>query len=93
MAVIEDMEPQWSDLSNRAFRVPHGRRGSMSLAGQRLLGAMSGRPWQVQTDHLRIREADLQQWSAWRLHQTDCRWVGRYLMYGFQKSHHPTRQS
>lgn len=82
LAVLEDMEPRWADL----LRPDMKRQGATAiarLAGRKLAAAAPGRAWPVQHDHIRIREADLRQWTgaefdvAWRA------WVGQYLTYAY----------
>ena len=75
IAVLEDMEPTWSDLRARRYPAgaPHARGAWLRKAA---------RAWPLQDDHVRIRERDLRRWLADRFRDLRRDWIGVYL--GFE---------
>jgi SAM-dependent methyltransferase len=84
LAVLEDMEPRWRDL----LPAPVGARGpgrKAALFAKKAARSLRGKPWDLQSDHLRISESDLQDWGEPDLAVTARTWVGQYLTYEFRK--------
>jgi ubiquinone/menaquinone biosynthesis C-methylase UbiE len=84
LAVLEDMEPRWRDFARPAFR----RRGARDLVrsmARKARAHLPGREWPVQNDHRRIRESDLQRWTALGFDSSWRAWTGGYLTYQYTR--------
>jgi SAM-dependent methyltransferase len=84
LAVLEDMEPRWLDLTTGACRSLGGRYIA-SVATAKLACLLPQRSWSVADDHKRIDEAGIRRWSAPHLEVLSRAWIGRYLTYEFRK--------
>lgn len=85
LAVLEDMEPTWYDLVTWNF-LARGRRGMAKLLPKKFQVTFGGREWPLQSDHLRIHEADVQRWSAHGFKVLRRYWVNNYLTYDLQRT-------
>lgn len=84
LIVLEDMEPNWSDLLKPNF-LSQGRRRAVKTLGAKLWLALSGRQWPLQSDHVRICEDDLQRWQARSFRTLKRYWVSQFLTYELQR--------
>lgn len=81
---LEDMAPAWHDLAKPAFW--RGARSSApSILRAKLASALRHRAWPLQSDHIRIREADVRRWSMGALRIVRRGWVGPYLTYELER--------
>jgi len=84
LAVLEDMEPTWTDLFDKSLRTLGKRHLGRTLI-KKLQFLFLRRPWPLQRDHIRIRESDLRSWSAPCLEKTWRGWIGNFLTLEFRK--------
>jgi SAM-dependent methyltransferase len=82
LAVLEDMEPTWSDLFGGGLRFRFKSQTSR-IINLKLRCMMRGRAWPVQNDHIPINESDIREWSAGYFSITRRAWIGQYLTYEF----------
>jgi len=65
LAVLEDMAPSWGDIADGTFPAsriaPGGGDPSMENPAP-----SDGQEWPLQSDHIRIRESDIQKWISRR---------------------------
>jgi len=85
LLVLEDMQPRWSDIVERGFW-SHGRRRALKTISQMIGHAVSGRPWPLQSDHIRVGPDDLAKWGAPNLAITERVWIGQYLTYNLVRN-------
>lgn len=85
LVVLEDMEPMWRDLVTNHF-LAQGKRSVAKLMHEKLQVALGRREWPLQSDHARIREADVRRWSAQGFKVLRRYWVNKYLAYDFQRT-------
>jgi SAM-dependent methyltransferase len=92
LVVLEDMEPSWTDVAQKALRSAarwFGVRAAaldwhqpeVSSVARTLLHKMAGKPWPLQPDHVRIDERDFQRWINGRFTVVRRTWKGGYLSY------------
>lgn len=93
LVVLEDMVPRWRDLLDRKFpanvivddvfniQMTSERRARQYLILQRL----RRRDWPLQSDHLRIREADLLTWMTGHFDLLCRRWATQFLTLEFER--------
>jgi SAM-dependent methyltransferase len=88
LVVLEDMAPSWDDIAKGAFSAnkvaPGG--GDPDLENP---AHPSGHEWPLQSDHIRIRESDIQTWTSQRFEVTQRKWIGPYLTFEFRKLKSP----
>ena len=97
LLVLEDMEPSWPDvvrLTAQKLRTKLGLPTGASVAWyQENLGGvqattlhkLSGKPWPLQTDHLRITRGDMDRWLEGRFRTMRTTWRGGYLTYELER--------
>jgi len=97
LLVLEDMEPTWPDVVRLAtqklgaqLRLPTGP--SVAWYQERLGGVkattlhkLSGKPWPIQADHLRITGAAIGRWLDGRFRIEERAWRGGYLTYQLER--------
>jgi SAM-dependent methyltransferase len=93
LLVLEDMEPTWSDTLVRAWRGMCRRlgwrsqypiywhQGEIQTVKATFEYKLSGKPWPLQRDHLRINDSDLHRWLHRRFTVVDRSWEGGFLSY------------
>jgi SAM-dependent methyltransferase len=93
LLVLEDMEPTWSDTLERAWRgvrrrlgwraryPMHWHQGEIQTVRATFEYKLSGKPWPLQRDHLRITNSDLRRWLHGRFTVVDRSWEGGFLSY------------
>ena len=84
LVVLEDMAPSWGDIANGMFPA------SMVAAGggdpsMETPAHPSGQEWPLQSDHIRIRESEMQRWSSQRFELAWREWIDQYLTFEFRK--------
>jgi len=104
IVVLEDMIPLWRDtlLPSRRFageprwhallpsrRLTYGARWPRMFVRKAWLTA-TRKSWPLQSDHLRILERDISEWTKGRLEGKRREWVGEYLTLEFTRV--PDRQ-
>ena len=83
LVVLEDMPPSWGDIASGAFpasRVAPGG-GDPNLDNP---AHPSGQEWPLQSDHIRIRESDIQTWTSRRFEVVRREWIDQYLTFEFR---------
>ena len=76
LLVLEDVEPPWRDILNSSYR-DWRSWNRKRLALEKCRAVLIG--WPVQSDHLRIKESEVERWTD-RLFSTHYRaWHGSYL--------------
>jgi SAM-dependent methyltransferase len=81
---LEDMPPHWLDVMTPTFL----RRGALLLAriiARKILGGLSRKEWPVQSDHIRITEAEIQKWITGNFEITQRMWIKTYLTFEFRR--------
>jgi ubiquinone/menaquinone biosynthesis C-methylase UbiE len=97
LVVLEDMEPSWTDVAQKALRSAarwFGVRAAaldwhqpeVSSVARTLLHKMAGKPWPLQPDHVRIDERDFQRWINGCFTVVRRTWKGGYLSYQLARS-------
>lgn len=92
LLVLEDMKPGWRDLARRAWdgamarvlRVPvtrFWRQPEVGGVAATLRHLITGKPWPLQNDHVRIDEADLKRWFSDGFAVSRREWLGGYLTF------------
>ena len=93
LIVLEDMEPSWADAARLALRSstealgrPVGARigwhqESITTARETILHKLSGKPWPLQVDHVRIADRDLHGWLRGQFRTVRRSWPGEFLTY------------
>lgn len=77
LLVLEDVEPSWADTLSGRYRDWRGWSRSR-LVGQKLLARVNG--WPMESDHIRISERDILQWTCGDLSVVAREWRGPYRM-------------
>lgn len=84
LLVMEDMTPKWRDIL-RHLLGPEMLGWAARMMVVKASCTAGGVPWPVQTDHLRITELDLREWTkAWFRVETR-RWVNGYLTFELER--------
>jgi SAM-dependent methyltransferase len=93
LLVLEDMEPTWLDTLKRAWRSMrrrlglriqypmHWHQGEAQTVQKTIQYKLSGKPWPLQRDHLRITDNNLRRWLRGRFTVVDRSWEGGFLSY------------
>jgi SAM-dependent methyltransferase len=81
--ILDDVRPRWGDIARVALQT-RDIRGTTTVLARRLRAVVSG--WPMQTDHIRIRESDLQRWITPACAIARRFWVGSYLTYELRRS-------
>jgi SAM-dependent methyltransferase len=84
LLVLEDMPPRWRDVIGD-IRRSRGAMAAASLGAMKIRYRLARREWPLQTDHIRIGEADVEGWAADRLERVRRSWLGGYLTYEFRR--------
>jgi hypothetical protein len=84
LLVLEDMPPRWRDVIGD-IRRSRGAMAAASVGAAKIRHRLARREWPLQTDHIRIREGDVEGWAADRLERVRRRWLGGYLSYEFRR--------
>jgi SAM-dependent methyltransferase len=80
LLVLEDMRPRWGDpLAPGFWR--SGRRKAAAMLREMVRTQLTGAPWPLQPDHVRIEEPALATWLAPSLRLCSREWLGGYLTY------------
>jgi SAM-dependent methyltransferase len=84
LIVLEDMPPVWYDWPRHILISLADRYSAKRLISDLWTRFRTGR-WPLQTDHIRIQEADLRLWSHphFTVHRRS--WIHRYLAYDLRK--------
>jgi SAM-dependent methyltransferase len=97
LIVLEDMQPTLADTCRLWLQEQRQRLGrrvgfpmswhqeEIRTAAQTFLHRLSGRPWPLQPDHVRIEEAELSSSLSGRFNLLDRTWAGGYLSYDMEK--------
>lgn len=93
LVVLEDMEPLFRDFFDRSFPSEEVLQGffyptkvSSNYARLGLLCRfISDQDFPLQSDHIRIKESDIYQWTNGKLRITSRTWVNQFLTLKFQK--------
>jgi SAM-dependent methyltransferase len=97
LLVLEDMEPTWQDVTRLASQKLRDNLGmpvgdSAAWHHEQVTGIkattlhkLSGRPWPIQSDHLRIERAELDEWLSDRFETAAIAWRGGYLTYELER--------
>lgn len=93
LVVLEDMIPQWRDLLNSEFparkvfeslfeseHVLNEKHPRFKLILRHLIGK-----WPLQSDHIRIREADIHRWTRQDFQVLRRVWMNQFLTFEFKK--------
>jgi SAM-dependent methyltransferase len=84
LIVLEDMPPSWGDIANGTFPASIVAPGGGDPSAENPAHP-SGQEWPVQSDHLRIREQDIQRWISKKFEVVEREWVDQYLTFEFRK--------
>jgi SAM-dependent methyltransferase len=90
LIVLEDMPPSWLDLAT-VMRPLYGWRAAARQARFRLRLIVTSREWPLQSDHIRIRQRDLERWARPAFMRVRRAWIGSYLTYEFRRRAHSNR--
>ena len=86
LIILEDMPPSWGDIANGTFPASMVAAGGGDPSMENP-AYTNGQEWPVHSDHLRIRESDIQRWSSHRFELIRREWVdhNQYLAFEFSK--------
>lgn len=84
LVILEDMEPRWRDLTDKAFRTK-GVSNAVRIFARKLQYSLSGRKWPLQNDHIRIRESDIRKWISGNFKTIQRSWIGQYLTFELRR--------
>lgn len=88
LVVLEDMAPGWGDIADGTFPAsdfaPGGGDPEMENPAP-----PDGGEWPLGSDHIVIRESDIQRWASQRFEVAWRRWVEYYLTFEFRKIEPP----
>jgi len=82
---LEDMPPRWADVIRPTF-LTGGFSRVAKIIKTKVLSSLKGQEWPTQADHIRIKEAEIQQWITDRFAMTKRAWVKTYLTFEFRKA-------
>ena len=82
LIVLEDAEPRWRDLLRPPFRGERRKDTAHNIA-RKLRTVLPGQAWELQPDHIRIRESQLLHWAGADLAVRTRAWIGKYLTYEY----------
>jgi ubiquinone/menaquinone biosynthesis C-methylase UbiE len=82
LAVLEDIEPRWSELWLVLARIEEKER-RRALMRWKLWRTLCGCEWPLQDDHIAIRESDIKKWVVGRFTIQWRSWVSECLTYEF----------
>ena len=97
LLVLEDMEPTWIDvvrlaaqesglLKEKTDEAPlHWHQEDIATARATISHKLSGGPWPLQDDHVRIECGQLHRWFAGRLRRVRRAWKDGFLCYELSK--------
>jgi len=90
IAVLEDMAPQWRDIMSKTAKRSAERMGRArgtranffpGSVKEALSYKLLNKPWPLQHDHIRIREAEIKQWIKGHFLLLKRDWKGGFLTY------------
>lgn len=96
--VVEDMEPTWLDvfrLGSQRVKAMLGMPTGTSVAWHHAtvtsvkataLHKLSGKPWPIERDHLRILRIEMDRWLRGRFQTERASWRGGYLTYELERA-------
>jgi SAM-dependent methyltransferase len=82
--VLEDMVPRWRDLAVATLAWSRPRR-TARLTVDKVANAVLGRPWPIQSDHVRLNEPEVRAWAKPALALAERRWIDGYLTLMFRR--------
>jgi SAM-dependent methyltransferase len=85
LAVLEDMEPRWSELRFLLAQIEEKER-RRALVRWKLWRTLRGGEWPLQDDHIGIRECDIKKWVSGRFTIQRRSWMSECLTYEFLRS-------
>jgi ubiquinone/menaquinone biosynthesis C-methylase UbiE len=97
LIVLEDMEPTWPDIIQRAYQRLTSKLGlhvanpiswhqdKVKTLREAIRLKLSGKSWPVQPDHLRIKDDDLRHWLRQGFRVLDRSWKGGFLSYELER--------
>jgi SAM-dependent methyltransferase len=85
LVVLEDMAPSWGDIADGTFPVSRVAPGGGDPSMENPAHLISGHEWPLQSDHIRIRESDIQRWTSQRFEVARREWIYHYLTFEFSK--------
>jgi len=88
LVVLEDMIPRWRDAILPSRRLGGDCRWPRMFARKAWL-AIRREPWPLQTDHVRILERDIAEWTTGCFQIKRREWIGQYLTFEFVRSARP----
>lgn len=88
LVILEDMIPRWHDTILPSRRLGGECRWPRMFARKAWL-AIRGEPWPLQTDHVRILERDIAEWTTGCFQTKRREWIGQYLTFEFVRSARP----
>ncbi len=84
LVILEEMEPLWRDFGARTYITQGGAHWVRTFI-QKLYCSLSIQKWPLQSDHIRIRESEIQQWISGNFEVVRRAWIGQYLTFELQK--------
>ena len=89
--VLEDMPPSWAELARDGVNRVCGRftrqrrQVAVQLPLARAVAAKLSGNWPVQSDHVRITDRELEQWTAGAMRLRRRSWIGGYRCLDYSK--------
>jgi SAM-dependent methyltransferase len=93
LLVLEDMLPQWRDFLDRQFPAKPILQAICEVESSKyeepprlyLINRYFRNKWPLQSDHIRIHEADLLKWTSNNFEVSSRRWEKQFLTFEFKK--------
>ncbi len=84
LVVLEDMIPRWRDVLLPAHQACGNFRWPQIIV-RKVRSALSGQAWPLQSDHSRILEEEIANWTAGRFRVVQRSWIAQYLTFEFAR--------
>jgi SAM-dependent methyltransferase len=84
LIVLEDMEPDWADVAQRAVMTRGVRKLTKTLV-RKVACSLKILEWPLQRDHIRIRESDIHKWVTRRFEIARREWIADYLTFELRR--------
>jgi ubiquinone/menaquinone biosynthesis C-methylase UbiE len=84
LVILEEMEPLWRDFAARTYITLGGAHWLRTFV-QKLYCSLGIQKWPLQSDHICIRESEIQKWIWENFKVVRRSWIGQYLTFDLQK--------